>query len=169
MEVSMAKYGAFRLGTSCAGIGLLLVSLVVAGQVASGSGKPGFSPNLLRQGKRLYERRCVFCHGSRGKGDGPISRAIFPKPRDFVRGIFKIRSTPSGRPPTDLDLFETISRGMPGTMMPSFSNLREDQQWALVYYIKSFFTEPDAPSPEPFKILDKEPIPSKNSHPLRGG
>ncbi len=126
-----------------------------------------FSPRLLKRGKRLYERRCIFCHGSAGQGDGPVSRGIFPKPRDFTRGIFKIRSTPTGFAPTDEDLFETLRRGMPGTMMPSFSNLRDEQLWSLVSYVKSFYTEADAPSPEPFPIPEDEPLPTAGS--IAGG
>ncbi|MFQ5876650.1 MAG: c-type cytochrome [Acidobacteriota bacterium] len=117
----------------------------------------------MKRGKRLYERRCVFCHGSRGEGNGPVSRGIFPKPRNFTRGIFKIRSTPSGYPPADEDLFETLRRGMPGTMMPSFSNLSDEQLWSLVYYVKSFFTEPGAQSPESFPLPEERPLPTAES------
>ena len=41
------------------------------------------------------------------------------------------------RVPTDQDLFDTISRGMPGSAMPSWEHLTTDQRWGLVYYIKS--------------------------------
>jgi len=119
---------------------------------------------VLVQGRRLYERRCIFCHGAKGTGDGPISRGVFPRPRDFTRGIFKIRSTPSGFPPTDDDLYETMERGLPGTMMPSFSNLDPDQLWSLVFYIKSFYGDADAPSPETIPIpVDLRPSPTMES------
>lgn len=92
----------------------------------------------VRTGKRVYRRRCVFCHGTNGKGDGPVSRYVFPRPRDFSSGIFKIRSTPTGGLPTDQDLFETLTRGLPGTTMPAWSNLSERDRWALVAYVKTF-------------------------------
>jgi mono/diheme cytochrome c family protein len=131
--------------------------------------KPEPDHNLLKQGRRIYERRCIFCHGGSGQGDGPVSRGIFPKPRDFTRGIFKIRSTPSGSP-TDEDLFETLDRGLPGTMMPSFSNLRPRQIWSLVYYVKSFYTEPDRQSPEVIEIAeDQKPSPTAESVALGRG
>ncbi len=133
---------------------LLLVGLAAAAADLPVS-RPEPTPKLVKKGKRLYRRRCVFCHGWKGDGHGPVARGIFPKPRDFTRGIFKIRSTPTGSPPTDEDLFETIGRGMPGTMMPSFSNLTDEQRWALVYYVKSFFTDPAAPSPEAIQIPEK--------------
>ncbi len=94
--------------------------------------------DLVRAGRRLYLRRCVFCHGSSGRGDGPVARYVFPRPRDFTLGVFKIRSTPSGELPTDQDLFNTVSRGLPGTTMPAWANLSEQQRWALVAYIETF-------------------------------
>ena len=144
-------------------LGILLLNLATLGVASSRSDKSEPSLTRVKSGKRLYERRCIFCHGSRGEGNGPVARGIFPKPRDFTRGIFKIRSTPTGSPPTDEDLFETLRRGMPGTMMPSFSNLSDRQLWSLVSYVKSFYTEADAPSPEPLRIPEDEPLPTAKS------
>lgn len=123
-----------------------------------------FSPRLLKRGKRLFERRCIFCHGPQGDGAGPIALGLFPRPRDFTRGIFKIRSTSTGQPPTDQDLLETFRRGLPGTMMPSFDNFNNEQLSSLVYYVKSFYTEPDAPSPQGIPILEQDkPLPTLES------
>ena len=92
----------------------------------------------IQAGKKLYRIKCAMCHGTNGKGDGMVSRYVFPKPRDFSHGIFKIRSTPTGSLPTDRDIFDTITRGMPGTVMPSWTNLSERQRGQLVSYIKTF-------------------------------
>src|SRR5574337_2087133 len=69
------------------------------------------------QGKALYEKKCVVCHGAEGMGNGKAEFVLFPKPRNFTKGIYKIRSTTTL--PTDTDLFRTITRGIPGTAMPS--------------------------------------------------
>ncbi len=101
-------------------------------------------------GKRLYRRKCVYCHGTNGNGDGSVARYVFPKPRDFTQGVFKIRSTPTGGLPTDNDLFQTLNRGLPGTTMPGWLNLSDKQRWQLVAYIKTFsprFQEEDLPEP----------------------
>lgn len=34
--------------------------------------------------KEIYESRCSACHGVSGKGDGPGSAALNPKPRNFT-------------------------------------------------------------------------------------
>jgi mono/diheme cytochrome c family protein len=87
-----------------------------------------------------------------------VSRYVFTKPRNFSHGVFKIHSTPTGSLPTDQDIFDTITRGMPGTVMPSWANLSEKQRWQLVQYIKTFsdrFKKEQAP--EPITIGDPKP------------
>lgn len=89
-------------------------------------------------GERLYDEKCATCHGIEGNGDGPKVPFFETKPRDFTKGIFKVRSTPSGSLPTDADLFQAITRGMPGTAMPAWADLSEENRRALVAYIKTF-------------------------------
>lgn len=90
----------------------------------------------LVPGRAIYNAHCSACHGSEGDGQGPASVWIFPKPRNFSSGLFKIQSTPSGSLPTDEDLFQTITRGMPGSSMPSFTYLPESQRREVVQYVK---------------------------------
>jgi mono/diheme cytochrome c family protein len=87
-------------------------------------------------GKLVYDTHCAACHGGNGDGNGPASVWLFPKPRNFNSGLFKIQSTPAGALPTDDDLFETITRGMPGSSMPSFTYLTEAQRREAVQYVK---------------------------------
>jgi DMSO reductase family type II enzyme heme b subunit len=87
-------------------------------------------------GKQVYEKHCALCHGPEGKGDGPAAELLLPKPRDFTAGKFKIRTTV--QLPSDQDLFNVISAGMPGTSMPAWSVLPERERSAVVAYIKTF-------------------------------
>jgi DMSO reductase family type II enzyme heme b subunit len=89
-------------------------------------------------GKQVYEKRCAFCHGIEGKGDGPAAPFLDPRPRDFTRGLYKIRSTPSGTLPTDDDLFRIVTEGMPGTSMPAWRTLPEHERRAVIQYVKGF-------------------------------
>ena len=36
------------------------------------------------------------CHGSSGAGDGPTAAFLYPRPRDYRRGLFKFTSTAQG-------------------------------------------------------------------------
>lgn len=88
--------------------------------------------------ENLYKEYCSNCHGLDGGGNGELSYLVFPKPRDFTNGLFKIKSTPAGQPPIDEDIYRTIIKGMSGTAMPSFSFLKDSEVHALVEYIKKF-------------------------------
>ena len=99
------------------------------------------SPELLALGKGLYDKQCAACHGLTGRGDGEAAYLLYPKPRDFTTGNYRLVSTWE-RVPTDEDLFRTISRGMPGSAMPSWGHLREEERWGLVHYVKSFAAKP---------------------------
>ncbi len=94
------------------------------------------SPDLLALGKRVYEKQCAACHGREGRGDGEAAYLLYPKPRDFTAGKFALVSTWE-RVPSDEDLYRTISRGMPGSAMPSWGHLSEEERWGLVHYVKS--------------------------------
>ncbi len=96
---------------------------------------------LLAQNKEseiLYKEYCSGCHGIDGNGNGDYSYLLYPKPRDLTNGVFKIKSTSAGNPPTDQDLFSTIHDGMPGTAMPSFSYLKDGEIKTLVDIVKEF-------------------------------
>ncbi len=102
---------------------------------------PPPSAKLLALGKQMYTKQCAACHGAEGRGDGAAAYLLYPKPRDFVAANYRLVSTWEGVP-TDQDLFNTISRGMPGSAMPSWGHLPAKQRWALVYYIKSLAEKP---------------------------
>ena len=89
-------------------------------------------------GKKLYRRYCVGCHGPQGDGNGDNAPWIDPKPRDFVGATFKCRSTPTGTLPTDEDLYNSISRGFTNSNMPHWDALPAQNRIDLVAYIKTF-------------------------------
>jgi len=99
------------------------------------------SPELLAEGKKTFEKQCVACHGTAGNGEGDAAYLLYPRPRDFTSGQFRIISTWDGVP-TDDDVFRTISRGMPGSAMPSWAHLPEETRWGLVHYVKTFAKRP---------------------------
>ena len=96
----------------------------------------GHEPSLKR-GKQIYFKKCAFCHGEKGKGDGPSAEYSLPQPRNLTKGHIKIRSTSFGKIPTDKDLFNAITHGMRGTTMPGWKHLSESDRQSLIIYIKS--------------------------------
>jgi cbb3-type cytochrome oxidase cytochrome c subunit/cytochrome c553 len=127
-----------RLGT---GIGDWRETFIPT-RVASGVSltiDPREREQLVSEGKDVYERRCIGCHGENGDGKGPSAVFLDPKPRDFTKGIFKFRST-SGKDslPTDADLFITVTHGLWGTAMPTWQEIPARERMAVIQYIKTF-------------------------------
>ncbi|MBI3538302.1 MAG: c-type cytochrome, partial [Chloroflexi bacterium] len=90
-------------------------------------------------GKKIFDARCQYCHGEKGKGDGAGAAVMFPRPRDFTSGAFKIRTTESGDAPTDADLVKIVGDGMPGTTMPAWRGVLNDAEIKqVVAYVKTF-------------------------------
>lgn len=90
------------------------------------------------QGKPLYRRYCIGCHGPRGDGAGENAPYIDPKPRNFTQATFKCRSTPTGTLPTDEDLYNSVGRGFDNSNMPSWAPLTDQERINLVAFIKTF-------------------------------
>ena len=84
----------------------------------------------------LYREHCAACHGISGDGAGPTAIFLNPYPRDFRLGKFKFKQTEVYSPPTDEDLTRILVNGIPGTGMPSFRVLPEEELAALTEYVK---------------------------------
>ena len=98
------------------------------------------------RGKAVYDAHCVECHGTAGEGDGPSASYLVPRPRDFTRGRYKIRTTASGTVPTDDDLIASVRRGLYGTAMPGWDRLLSDGDIAdVVQYVKTLSPQFAAP------------------------
>src|SRR6185295_9978498 len=83
-------------------------------------------PKAITQGAVLFRQECMFCHGvaARGGMRGP----------DLTTGSWNHGGS-------DTDLFETISRGVPGTAMPA-NKLTEDEIWQVVTYLRTLQQPP---------------------------
>jgi high-affinity iron transporter len=97
---------------------------------------PKKTPELLSQGKKLYEQNCLTCHGQKGDGKGPAGVLLKPSPRDFNMPLNQWTHSKG-----DLKkVFDVISKGVPNTAMVSWAHLSEQDRWALVYYVEGFAT-----------------------------
>ncbi len=109
------------------------------------------SENISERGKAIYDKRCSWCHGKEGMGDGPAAEFLNPPPRDFTMGVYKWRSTPFDEiAPSDEDFVKMIKgaashEGMPGwtgmndTSMDGWGDMLSDGGIKdLIIYIKGF-------------------------------
>ena len=119
----------------------LIFSVLIAGVAYAEDEERQADPiqqDKLEAGKKVYFKRCVWCHGVEGVGDGPSHDRLFTKPRNFTQGTFKIRWTDSGELPRDQDLINTVTHGLPGSAMPSWAGiLSKDEIEAVVQFVKS--------------------------------
>jgi cytochrome c len=118
-----------------------LVAVLVGAMSAAGVGADEVKVpdrGLYDRGRGVYATNCLLCHGPHGDGKGELSAQFVRKPRSFVQGLFKYRSTPWGKLPTNEDLKRTIRGGIEGTAMGGFLSLSEDEISAVVEYIKFF-------------------------------
>ena len=106
------------------------------------------SPDLFRgyvyseddrsSGRRVYETYCIGCHGENGMGDGPAAAMLNPMPRNFVNGDYKYFHFGEPPPfPLDESLKITVRNGLPGSAMPAFPLLSDQEINDVVTYIKS--------------------------------
>jgi mono/diheme cytochrome c family protein len=98
-------------------------------------GDETLSVDHLRLGAATYQARCAGCHGVSGDGAGPAAEYLQPPPRDYRQGVFKFTSTPFGAKPRREDIVRVVRRGAPGTAMPSFALLPDEELQAVVDYV----------------------------------
>jgi mono/diheme cytochrome c family protein len=96
--------------------------------------------DVLDEGKTIYTRECLVCHGVAGKGDGPYGEGLQPPPPDFSDSTaYGTMQNPSY---TDSDYFWRISEGLPWSAMPAWKlQYSEEDRWKLVHYIRVNFTQ----------------------------
>ena len=126
-------------------VAMASVALVVIGhgsgamlQAAGGSEQAHASREVLARGRDVYAANCAVCHGESGEGNGMAAHMFLVQPRNFRRGLFKFRSTPSGSLPTDQDLLRTVTLGIRWTGMVGRSDLSDADRKAVVQYLKTF-------------------------------
>ncbi len=103
----------------------------------------------VAKGKTVYDQYCVSCHGTGGKGDGPIGAALASQgtpPRDFTRAEFVLDTDKDGKAGTDADLAAVIRNGAGGyggsPLMAPWAHLGDAAIADLVAYIRTFHPGP---------------------------
>lgn len=126
------------------GLMLMAFSLPATVFAQEAQAPDGVKKDLLEKGKQVYYKRCVWCHGVEGGGDGPSADRLFTRPRNFIQGTFKIRFTDSGELPLEDDLIKTVTHGLPGSAMPAWGGfLSPDEIVAVVQFVKTLVQDRD--------------------------
>jgi mono/diheme cytochrome c family protein len=87
-------------------------------------------------GAKIFAKYCETCHGKSGHGDGPASKPLNPKPRDFTNPKnFKSKN--------DEEVFSLVSKGGASRhlspVMPAWgSTLKKEQIWQVIGYVRGF-------------------------------
>ncbi len=103
-------------------------------------------------GREFYMANCFTCHGVRGDGHGPRSSFITPRPRNFLGE--RARKT-LNRPA----LFRAIATGLPGTVMPSWSKVLNNQQIAdITEFVFQTFIQPQKKAESPAALTTETSV-----------
>jgi mono/diheme cytochrome c family protein len=120
---------------------LLAGCLILANAIPPGQAQSPFTDGA-DIGKRIYEQRCLECHGPEGRGDGIKAPYLSPRPGNLVSAATSAKS--------DKDLLKIIANGRPRTAMPAWKDeLTEEEQREVLRYIRSLvrFHRPLTPPP----------------------
>jgi len=109
---------------------------------------PAETPSLAR-GAQVYRESCASCHGTLGRGDGPMGAGLDPKPANLADAA-------SLRDAAPLDFYRRITIGVVGTAMPAFeTRLSADDRWAAAAYATLLrLPAPKGEVPPPLRRFD---------------
>ncbi len=98
---------------------------------------PPAPPNPAADARKLFDTKCVVCHGNHGAGDGPGAAALNPKPRAYADPAWQASVT-------DEQIKKTIVEGGAAVgksaAMPSNPDLADkpEELTALVKIVRDF-------------------------------
>jgi mono/diheme cytochrome c family protein len=127
-RVEQERQGSIR---TMAGTGAcaFLLALVLASIASFGSAAAQDFPADVTRGKAIYERHCLACHGTGGRGDGPEAAALRVAPTNFHSFSSYLKS--------DEDLLRTIEQGVVFSPMHSWQGrLSETARQDVLAYIR---------------------------------
>ena len=93
----------------------------------------------VEKGKAFYMNNCFTCHGVKGDGKGPRASFNIPRPRNFTSEASRMVLNRER-------IFNSITHGRVGTVMPAWGKVLNDQQIANVaeFVFTTFIQAKDA-------------------------
>jgi mono/diheme cytochrome c family protein len=80
----------------------------------------------VTRGATLFGQDCAGCHGAAGRSDGVVSPVLLPRPANLGAAQF-----------SDQLLIKVLWLGVPGTAMPSWRSLPQNDLSSLVAYVQT--------------------------------
>jgi mono/diheme cytochrome c family protein len=85
------------------------------------------SPEVVEEGRALFQTYCAVCHGTDGRDPGPVGK-LFPMVADL--------SSPQIQEYPDGALYSIIREG--GFKMPGYAEaLSQPERWAVVHFVRT--------------------------------
>lgn len=82
----------------------------------------------VEQGKVIYTKFCMHCHGETGQGDGGVVKnGNYPVPPSYTGAL---KDLPEGK------IFHSLVYGKNIAMGPHASQLNKEERWLVVQYVK---------------------------------
>jgi mono/diheme cytochrome c family protein len=86
------------------------------------------SAEVATEGKVIFEKMCMHCHGPKGEGNGTlIATGKYPQPPAYNGGALKNL--------TEGKMFHTITYGK-GLMGSHASQLTKEDRWKVIQYVQ---------------------------------
>ena len=104
------------------------------------------TPENLEEGRMVYEKQCVFCHGKDGLGQTPDGVQFYPPVPSLVDPSLGL---------TDGQMDFIVTNGIRYTAMPAFEKvLTPEETWKAVLWVRRLAQQPP---PEPQTTVTTEP------------
>lgn len=104
------------------------------------------SDSLEAQGQFLYERYCIYCHGPKGDGNGPlVEKGKFPnQPPSYIKLHDDGKLTPG-------HVYHVITYGK-GVMGSHGTQLNPEERWKVIMYVERL-----GAGGEPWSVRSQKP------------
>ncbi len=89
-----------------------------------------YTKEVKKEGKALYGKFCIHCHGEKGDGQGSVvanSNGAFPPPPSYTK---QLKDLPEGQ------IFYSVTYGK-GLMGSHASQLTKEERWKIVHHVQT--------------------------------